>query len=48
MAWGLRGGGVRAALAQVATVWGRRGSGVEAVLGQCEHGMGVMQGLDLR
>ena len=48
VAWGLCGGGVRAALAQVATVWGRRGGGVDAVLGQCEDGMGVMQGLRLR
>ena len=46
--WGLRGGGMRASLARVATVWGRRGSGVEAVLGQCKDGMGVMLRLQLR
>ena len=34
--------------ARVATVWGRCGGGVEAMLGQCEDGMGVMQGLRLR
>ena len=58
-AWERRGSGVkvasglsgrrgRVALARVATVWGRRAGGVEAVLGQCEDGMGVMQGLHLR
>ena len=48
---GLRGRGVRAALARVATVWG----GVEAAWRRCwgsaslcENGMGVMQGLHLR
>ena len=50
VAWGLRGGGVRAPAvsARVATVWGRCRGGVEAVLGQCEDGMGVMQGLRLK
>ena len=37
---------MRAALARVGVGW--RGSGVNAVLGQCEDGMGVMQGLHLR
>ena len=45
--FGLRGGGVRAALARVATALGGV-SGVEAVLGQFEDGMRVMQGLHPR
>ena len=45
VAWELRGGGVRAALARVATVWGRRGGGVEAVMGQCEDDLGLMQAI---
>ena len=43
-AWWGREGGVSAGC----YVWGLRGSCVEAVLGQCEDGMGVMQGLHLR